>query len=164
MGSWCIFSTLYKHKLLFCLLIFLKVPYNIYQTNADLVSFCIKSVFWKFMYSGQCCYNRLAHFCLDVQGCVMSASVIYNINWITCVYVLFYCRKKTKQNGFHVSCLCTLLIVWTLTYAIGIVKTRTYRLVPSIHWCKYLVLYVYIYTVSIIFCVQSAFVAFTITK
>lgn len=76
----------------------------------------------------------------------------------------FTVAKKQKQNGFHVSCLCTLLIVWTLTYAIGIVKTRTYRLVPSIHWCKYLVLYVYIYTVSIIFCVQSAFVAFTITK
>lgn len=76
----------------------------------------------------------------------------------------FTVAKKTKQNGFHVSCLCTLLIVWTLTYAIGIVKTRTYRLVPSIHWCKYLVLYVCIYTVSIIFCVQSAFVAFTITK
>lgn len=82
----------------------------------------------------------------------MSASVIYNINWITCVYVLFYCRKKTKQNGFHVSCLCTLLIVWTLTYAIGIVKTRTYRLVPSIHWCKYLVLYVYIYCIYYILC------------
>lgn len=105
---------------------------------------------------------------LDVQGCVMSTSIIYNnINLITCVDVLFYCRKKkkpTKQNGFHVSCLCTLLIVWTLTYAIGIVKTRTYRLVPSVHWCKYSVLYVYIHILYLIFCVQSAFVAFTITK
>lgn len=150
------------------------MPYNIYQTNADLVRrlgfilsffFCIKSVFLKFREKWTVLLEQTG---LDVQGCVMSTSIIYNnINLITCVDVLFYCRKKkkpTKQNGFHVSCLCTLLIVWTLTYAIGIVKTRTYRLVPSVHWCKYSVLYVYIHILYLIFCVQSAFVAFTITK
>lgn len=153
------------------------MPYNIYQTNADLVRrlgfilsffFCIKSVFLKFREKWTVLLEQTGLFmpwCAGVCDVNIHYLQQHQLNYMCwCVILLSQKKKPTKQNGFHVSCLCTMLIVWTLTYAIGIVKTRTYRLVPSVHWCKYSVLYVYIHILYLIFCVQSAFVAFTITK
>lgn len=117
LGSWCIFSSLYKHKPLFCLLIVLKVPYNIYQTNADLFRrlfffFTSSQYFYEKSWNWKNSHKGLAHLCLNVQGSVMLTPICHNnVNSIAMYLCVNFC-KKTKEyglscvstNGFHVSC------------------------------------------------------------